>query len=119
MAATPESFLPLRPVEYLLLLSLVDEERHGYGLVRAIADRSGELVQLEPGNLYRVIKRLLDDGLIAESARKRVAESNDERRRYYRLTALGARVAAAETYRLRALTGSVAAITVAPLAGRA
>ena len=100
-----DALLPLKPVELELLLALVDEERHGYGLVQQIAQRTNGLVQLEPGNLYRVIKRLLADGLVQESSRRTVSEGA-ERRRYYRLTAHGARVVGAELGRMRALLAS-------------
>ena len=103
MPIDPTQRLPLKPVELELLLALADEERHGYGLVQAIADRTDGVIALEPGNLYRVIRRLLDDGLVAESERRPAAESADERRRYYRITAFGERVLAAELRRLRAL----------------
>ena len=93
-------FLPLKPVDLELLLALGDEDRHGYGLVQEIAGHTGGLIQLDPGNLYRVIKRLLSDGLIAESDR-RDADDAGERRKYYRLTPLGGRVLAAEVERLR------------------
>ena len=62
----PRAHLPLKPVDLELLLALADEDRHGYGLVQAIAEHTNGLVTLDPGNLYRVIKRLLDDGLVAE-----------------------------------------------------
>ena len=100
------TFLPLKPVDLQLLLALADEELHGYGLVHAIADRTDGLVTLEPGNLYRVIKRLLADGLVAESDRRAAPDLDDERRRYYRLTPLGARVVAAEIRRLQTLVSS-------------
>jgi DNA-binding PadR family transcriptional regulator len=99
---------PLKPVELELLLALVDQERHGYGLVQQIALQTDDLVQLEPGNLYRVIQRLLDAGLVSESSRRSTGDG-DERRRYYRLTALGARVVAAELQRMRALLASAPA----------
>src|SRR5215217_9460283 len=102
----PQSFLPLKPVDLQLLLALGEEERHGYGLVQAIADRTDGIVTLEPGNLYRVIKRLLADGLVAEADRRAAPDSDDERRRYYRLTALGGRVLAAEMRRLETLVTS-------------
>jgi DNA-binding PadR family transcriptional regulator len=102
----PRSFLQLKPVDYLLLLSLAEGERHGYALVREIVERTAGTVSLEPGNLYRIIKRLLADGLVAESERRPAPDLDDERRRYYRLTPWGARVAAAETERLRALVAS-------------
>src|SRR3954454_5152827 len=94
--------LPLKPVDLELLLALADEERHGYGLVLAIAERTDGLLTLDPGNLYRVIKRLLADGLVAEAGQREAADEGGERRRYYRLTPLGGRVLAAELDRLRA-----------------
>jgi DNA-binding PadR family transcriptional regulator len=105
----PRALLPLKPVDLQLLLALSIEEMHGYGLVQEIERATDGLVSLDPGNLYRIIKRLLADGVIAESERRHTAEPGEERRRYYRLTALGGRVLAAELQRLRALTGSAAA----------
>jgi DNA-binding PadR family transcriptional regulator len=106
MPPDPRSYLPLRPVDLQLLLALAEQECHGYGLVQTIADRTDGLVALEPGNLYRVIKRLLADGLVAESERRPASDLAGERRRYYRLTALGGRVLAAELRRLEALVSS-------------
>ena len=106
MTRSPRSFLPLKPVDLQLLLSLAESERHGYGLVQAIAERTDGLVSLEPGNLYRVIKRLLAEGLVAEADRRAVPELDDERRSYDRITALGGRVLAAEVARLQALVTS-------------
>ena len=108
MTTDPRVFLPLKPVDLQLLLALAEEELHGYGLVQAIADRTDGVVRLEPGNLYRVIKRLLVDGLVAESERRAVPDLDDERRRYYRITALGGRVVAAEVRRLQTLVTSPA-----------
>jgi DNA-binding PadR family transcriptional regulator len=102
MAADPRAFLPLKPLDLELLLALAGEERHGYGLVQAIAERTDGLLVLDPGNLYRVIKRLLAEGLIAESATG-AASPDDQRRRYYRITSIGGRVLAAELERLRTL----------------
>jgi len=106
MPTDPRQLLPLRPVDFLLLLALVEQERHGYGLARAIGDATDGLVQLEPGNLYRIIKRLVDDGLIAESRKRPAPELDDDRRRYYKLTAAGAKVAALEARRLRIVLSS-------------
>ncbi|MBK6458999.1 MAG: helix-turn-helix transcriptional regulator [Gemmatimonadetes bacterium] len=103
MPPDPRAFLPLKPVDLQLLLALGEQELHGYGLVQAIADRTDGLVSLDPGNLYRVIKRLLADGLVAESAARPVPELGEERRRYYRITPLGGRVAGQEVRRLQAL----------------
>ena len=109
MPPDPRSFLPLKPLDLHLLLALGEQDLHGYGLVQAVADRTGGVVTLEPGNLYRVIRRLLDDGLVAEAERRAAPELGDERRRYYRLTALGGRVVAEELRRLEALVRSPAA----------
>src|SRR4051812_14760337 len=107
----PRDFLPLKPLDLQLLLALTEEERHGYGLVQAVSDRTDGLITLEPGNLYRVVKRLLDDGLVSESARRDAPSTADgdeqkQRRRYYRITALGQRVVAAELVRLDQLVRS-------------
>ena len=108
MPPAPRSFLPLKPLDLQLLLALSEQELHGYGLVQAIADRTDGLVTLEPGNLYRVIKRLLADGLVGELGPRRAPDLSDERRRYYRLTPLGARVLAEELRRLQAVVDSPA-----------
>jgi DNA-binding PadR family transcriptional regulator len=100
-----EKHLPLKPVDLQLLIPLAEEERHGYALVQAIESGTNGLVQLDPGNLYRVIKRLLAAGLVAESGRRTPAGSN-ERRRYYRITRLGRQVLVAELRRLEALVAS-------------
>jgi DNA-binding PadR family transcriptional regulator len=101
MRTDPRHFLPLKPVDLELLLALADRDLHGYGLVQAISERTDGLLVLDPGNLYRVIKRLLADGLIAESDRE--ADDAGERRKYYRMTPLGGRVLATELDRLRHL----------------
>ena len=97
-------FLPLKPVDLELLLALATEDRHGYGLVQEISSHTNGLIVLDPGNLYRVIKRLLADELIQESPAR--AAEGDDRRRYYRITPLGGRVLAAELDRLRALVSA-------------
>src|SRR5689334_5730979 len=106
MANDPRSHLPLKPLDLQLLLALAEEQRHGYGLVQPIEQRTECVVSLEPGNLYRVVKRLLADGLVAETEKRAAPDLADERRRYYRLTALGGRVVAAELRRLQALVST-------------
>ena len=106
MADDTAAHLPLKPVDLELLLALAGGERHGYGLVQAIEAHTSGLLVLDAGNLYRVIKRLLDDGLVAESGRRPADDAHGERRRYYRLTALGGRVLAAEVERLRRLVNA-------------
>ena len=98
----PESFLPLPVSEFEILLALADGERHGYSIMTEIAERTGGDTRLGPGTLYGSIKRMLANGLIDEATGRR-APGDDERRRYYRLTALGRAVASAEAGRLDAL----------------
>jgi DNA-binding PadR family transcriptional regulator len=95
-----ERLLPLKPVAFQILLSLADGERHGYAITQDLAARTHARMRVEPGNLYRSLKALLDDGVIEESERRPAADLDDERRRYYRLTPFGRRVAAAELARL-------------------
>ncbi len=95
--------LPLKPAELLILLTLGGRDRHGYGIRQDILEHTDGDVALEAGNLYRHLRRLEADGLIAESGRHTAPASNDERRIYYKLTALGRRVLTAEMVRLRAL----------------
>ncbi len=99
----PQELLPLRPVDFLVLLMLAPKERHGYGIMQDVLEHTGGHIELEAGSLYRTIRRLGGEGLLEESARRPAADLDDERRRYYRLTALGRRVVAAEAARLRNL----------------
>jgi DNA-binding PadR family transcriptional regulator len=99
----PESLLPLKPVELLVLTMLSAGERHGYGIRQDIIEHTRGAIALEAGNLYRTIRRLETDGLLDESSRRPSAQTDDERRRYYRLSPFGRRVLAAELERLRAL----------------
>ena len=112
MSTSPLDHLPLKPVDLEILLALAESDQHGYGLVQAVAEHTNQLVVLDPGNLYRVIKRLLETGLVAESGR-RAADDAGERRRYYKLTSLGERVLAAELDRLRRLVNASATRAVA------
>jgi DNA-binding PadR family transcriptional regulator len=95
--------MPLRPIEFHILLALAGEERHGYGILQEVAGLTEGELQLEPGTLYRALHRMLNDGWVVESARRPAADADDERRRYYRLTALGRRIATAEADRLSRL----------------
>ena len=99
-ARTPESFLPLTSPVFHVLLSLADGEKHGYVISKEIARRTNDEVRLSAGTLYGIIKRLLEDDLIEESEHRPEFALDDERRRYYRLTRLGHKVAEAEAERL-------------------
>ncbi|HBB31844.1 MAG TPA: PadR family transcriptional regulator [Cyanobacteria bacterium UBA8803] len=94
------SFLPLKPATFHILLALADEERHGYGIMQEIKRSTKGSVKMGPGTLYGTIKRLLTDGLIVESEERPDPASDDERRRYYRLTDLGRHVITIESERL-------------------
>jgi len=99
----PASFLPLQPAVFHILLALGDGEKHGYAIKREIARRSDGIVRLGPGTLYGSIKRMLSQQLIEESDERPDFSLDDERRRYYRITSLGQRVAAAEVERMKSL----------------
>jgi len=93
---------PLTPVEFHILLSLADGERHGYAILQDVGERTGGQIALRTGTLYTVIKRMLDGQWIAESETRPSGE-DDERRRYYRLTPLGRQVVKTEAQRLQDL----------------
>jgi DNA-binding PadR family transcriptional regulator len=114
----PDTLLPLKPVVFQVLLSLSEGERHGYAIVQDIAERSSARLRLEPGNLYRHLKFMLDEGLIEESDRRPVPGKDDERRRYYRITRFGRQAALAEVARLEALASDARARLVARTQGR-
>jgi DNA-binding PadR family transcriptional regulator len=97
-----DRFLPLRPVEFDVLLSLAAGERHGYGIIQDAEARGGSSGP-DVGTLYRALRRMQDEGLIAEATRRRAPDASDERRNYYRITPLGLRVARAEAQRIAAL----------------
>ncbi len=98
-----QNFLPLSPAHFHMLLALSEGERHGYALKREIAARTDGKLKLGPGVLYGSINKMLEQGLIEESDERPDAHLDDERRRYYRITTLGRRVAQAEASRMREL----------------
>lgn len=95
--------LPLRRVEFHILLSLAAGERHGYGIIQDI-EAHGETAVPDVGTMYRALARLVENGLIAAAARRPAPDAGDERRHYYRITDAGLRAARAEARRLEALT---------------
>jgi DNA-binding PadR family transcriptional regulator len=99
----PDALLPLTPAVFHILLALADGERHGYAIMQQVASRTEGKMRLGPGTLYGSIKRMLAEDLIEESDERPDPELDDERRRYYRLTQFGQRVAAAEVERLAKL----------------
>lgn len=98
-----DGLLPLPAATFHILLALGNGEKHGYAIIQDVAQRTGGALKLSAGTLYRSIARMLDQGLIAETAERPAPEDDDERRRYYRLTEMGAAVARAEARRLTQL----------------
>src|SRR6516164_452597 len=91
----PAAFLPLPAATFHILMAVAEEDRHGYAIVQAVARRTGGELRLSAGTLYRSIQRMLEQGLLVEIQQRPLPEFDDERQRYYRITALGAAVARA------------------------
>jgi DNA-binding PadR family transcriptional regulator len=101
-----DAHLPLSPAVFHILLALADDEQHGYAIMRDIEDRTDGVVRVGPGMLYGSIKWLVADGFIEEApAKGRTPSKEDERRKYYRLTAEGRGLLRAEASRLEAAVG--------------
>jgi DNA-binding PadR family transcriptional regulator len=100
--AEANELLPLPPATLHILLALADEDRHGYAIIQDVEARTGGELRLSAGTLYRSVARMVEQGLIAEVAPRRT-RTDDERRRYYRITAFGTAAARAELRRLAQL----------------
>jgi DNA-binding PadR family transcriptional regulator len=98
----PRAFLPLPAAQFHILVALSAGELHGYAIMQAVESSSDGVVTIGPATLYGSLKRLVERGL-AEEVTKPTSQGEDARRRYYRLTALGSRVCAAEAERLTSL----------------
>jgi DNA-binding PadR family transcriptional regulator len=114
-APDPAAFLPLPLATFHVLLAVAEDDRHGYGIIQDVAARTEGALRLSAGTLYRSIQRMLEDGLIAETATRPDPEDDDERRRYYGITRLGAAVARAEAGRLAGLVRLARAAGLAPV----
>ena len=112
MADDIKALLPLQPTTFHILLSLSDEDRHGYAIILEVSRRTQGELKLSAGTLYRSIQRMVESGLITEIRTR--PEFDDERRRYYRITPLGRTVAEAEAGRLRDLLKMARICGVAP-----
>jgi DNA-binding PadR family transcriptional regulator len=99
-AGDVDSFIPLPTAVFHILVALADRERHGYSIMQDVTARTGGKVRLSAGTLYSAIRRMLEQGLIEEMRTSPDPASDDDRRRYYRLTRLGREVALAEARRL-------------------
>src|SRR5687767_9069885 len=113
-----DAFLPLTPPMLHTLVALADGDKHGYAIIKEIARRTGGSVRLSAGTLYALIRRAEADGLIVETDERPDISLDDERRRYYRLTALGRSVAVAEITRLESIVGMARAKKLVPGPGR-
>jgi DNA-binding PadR family transcriptional regulator len=114
-----EAMLPLTPAIFQILLALAGGERHGYSIMREIASRTAGKARVGPGTLYRSIKQMLAAGLIEESDERPDPALDIERRRYYRLTPFGQRVAEVEAERLARLVDTARAKQLLPESGTA
>ena len=99
----PSDFLPLTPPTFHILMALAQGDKHGYGIILDVEERTDGRFRLGPGTLYGSIKRMLAAGWIAEIKERPDPALDDERRRYYQLTDLGHRIAIAEAERLDSL----------------
>src|SRR6267154_4089837 len=104
----------LPPAAFHILLAVADRERHGYAIMQDVRARTDGTLRLGPGTLYGSIKRLLAEGLIEELDERPDPEDDDVRRRYYRITRFGRRVAMAESARLAQLLSQARATGLAP-----
>lgn len=91
---------PLPSTAFQILLALADEDLHGYGIMRQVEQQTNGRMRLGPGTLYSSLQALLEEGLIEEVDRTKRSATTDERRRYYRLTNAGRKVARSEAERL-------------------
>jgi DNA-binding PadR family transcriptional regulator len=114
---------PLRSIEFEILLTLAEGERHGYAIIQAIEGRADGGLRVETGTLYRALRRLLADGLVKPSARRATSATDDghddERRRYYAITPAGRQAAGAEAARLARLVSVARAARLLTRPGRA
>ena len=114
----PDKLLPLPVAVFHILIALADRDRHGYSIMQDVKARTEGKVVLSPGTLYSSIRRMLEQGLIEEMATSPDPDSTDERRRYYRLSKFGRRVAAAEVGRLDGMLKQARATGLVPGGGR-
>ena len=113
----PDDHLPLPVATFHILVAVADQDRHGYAIMQDVGTRTNGALKLSPGTLYGSIRRMLDEGLIVELSDRQRPDEDDERRRYYRITAFGRAVAQAEAARLAALLRQAKAAGLVP--GRA
>jgi DNA-binding PadR family transcriptional regulator len=106
----PHDLLPLSTAMFQILVAVADQDRHGYAIMQDVAARTNGALKLSPGTLYGSIRRMLEEGLIVELSDRQRPDADDERRRYYRITAFGRSVAQAEAARLATLLRQAKAV---------
>ena len=104
----------MRSIEFEILLTLATGERHGYAIIQDIESRSGGSLSIETGTLYRALQRLAEGDLVRPTGPPRALPNEDERRRFYAITAAGRRAAAAEAGRLASLVDAARAARLIP-----
>jgi DNA-binding PadR family transcriptional regulator len=113
-SANPNDLLPLPVAMFHILVAVADQDRHGYAIMQDVAARTNGALKLSPGTLYGSIRRMLEEALIVELSDRQRPDEDDERRRYYRITAFGRSVAQAEAARLSTLLRQAKAVGLAP-----
>jgi DNA-binding PadR family transcriptional regulator len=113
-APIPEGYLPLTPAVLDIMVALGEEELHGYAIMQEVRRRTAGKRRLAPGTLYRSLKQMEERGWVVEAEERPEPDLDDERRRYYRLTDLGRRVALAEVERLEGLVETARSKGFAP-----
>ncbi len=109
-SANPNDLLPLPVAMFHILVAVADQDRHGYAIMQDVAARTNGALKLSPGTLYGSIRRMLEEALIVELIDRQRPDEDDERRRYYRITAFGRSVAQAEAARLSTLLRQAKAV---------
>ena len=113
-ASDIHALLPLQPVSFHILLALAEADLHGYAIIQAVAARTDGELKIQAGTLYRSIQRMLEQGLVAEKRTRPSLHEDDERRRYYRITPFGHKVAQAEARRLEQMVKLARACGLVP-----
>jgi DNA-binding PadR family transcriptional regulator len=109
-----DELLPLTPGMFHVLIALADGEKHGYAIIKEVVRRTDGAIRLSAGTLYTLIRRFVQDGVVAESSERPDPALDDERRRYYRLTPFGRDVARAEAARMEATLSMARAKNLIP-----
>jgi DNA-binding PadR family transcriptional regulator len=107
-----DQLLPLKPLDFAILITLAEGEQYGYSLAKRLAEQRNGAIRLPPSNLYHVLDRLIAAGLIRSTA---TDDAADERRQYFAITPFGRRAVAAEARRLRYVMETAEQLNLLPL----